>query len=419
MNRVITAVLAIGLATAFGAVRADASMENPSLGEYYHLGEYYLNTRQYAQAITNYTAMIARHADTKEAERGWLSIGGGYCQLMQQAMSDLERAKAAGAPKSEIEGLQSKVTSQMNQSIAAYRKAAAQFPAARAEASIGLGELYAARGQEKMEEAKTELKRVIDNYPEEAGRAQIVLGDVALAAGDRAAAKQAYTAARTSFPEVASLATLKYAAMVFDDGSLGEAADVYTSLIDSEGVDGAYSGKYQLLDTVMQEAVEKRAAVIRALEIKDAEIEGLTSVVTRFYGTNVGLDASLKKAEALSYHGKADEAVSLLNSVVTQYPKSVWAVRALMRLAKIHGATPQAADAWGRVISSWPQSLFLNEAKMSLAGTFLTMAEAEKEEGRRIELRTRAGNVCREIITASPSCPEGSKAREFLASRGL
>ena len=419
MNRVITAVLAIGFAASFSAVRAAASMENPSLGEYYHLGGYYLNTKQYAQAIANYTAMIARYADTKEAERGWLSVGYGYCQLMQQAMSDLQRATAAGAPKREIEDLQSRVTSQMNQSIAAYRKAAAQFPAARAEALIGLGELYAARGQEKMEEANTELKRAIDNYPEEAGRAQIVLGDVALAAGDRLGAKQAYTAARASFPEVASLATLKYAAMVFDDGSLGEAADMCATLVDSMGIDGAYSHTYHLLDTVMQDAVEKRAAAIRALEIKDAEIEGLTSVATRFYGTNVGLDASLKKAEALSYHGRADEAVSLLNSVVTQYPKSVWAVRALMRLAKIHGATPQAADAWGRVISSWPQSLFMIEAKMSLAGTYLTMAEAEKEEGRKIELRSKAGNVCREIITAFPSCPEGSKAREFLASRGL
>jgi TolA-binding protein len=185
------------------------------------------------------------------------------------------------------------------------------------------------------------------------------------------------------------------------------------------GIDGAYSGMYRPLDTVMQEAVGKRVAAIRALEIKDEEIEGLTSVAARFYGTNVGLDAVLKKADALAYHGRADEAASLLSSVVTQYPKSVWAVRALMRLAGIHGATPQAADAWGRVISSWPQSLFWIEAKMGLSGTFLAMAEAEKEEGRRIELRTRAGNVCREIITAFPSCPEGSRAREFLASRGL
>jgi TolA-binding protein len=401
------------------ALRADAGLENPGLADYYHLGDYYLRTSQYEQAVSNYAAMAAKYPDTREAERGWLKTGEAHYMLMLRALADLERAAAAGAPASETEELRSKADSRRNRAAAAYRRAAAQFPAARAEAHVGLGLLAAARGGEGMQEARKELGLVVDHFPEGAGRAQILLGDIAAAAGDRPGARRAYEEARSRFPEVASLAMLKSATLAFDEGGFAETAGICASIIDRAGIDGAYSAEYRPAGTVMIEAVAKRAAAERALAESGQELKGLSAVAERYCGTNVGLGAAIKKAEAAAHYKAPDDAAALLNGIAAKYPKSVWAAEALACLARIQGPCGKAAETWERMIAAWPQSAWRVEAAMGLAETWLAMAAAEKDEGRRAVLRAKAGDACRDVIAAFPSSPEGARARDFIASRGL
>ena len=111
----------------------EASMENPSLSEYYHLGGYYMNTGQFDLAISNDNAMIIKYPTTLEAERVWLEIGKCYYQIMLRSISDLGQAKARGtATKQEIEELTAKVNSNMTQALTAFQKLVSQFPASKA-----------------------------------------------------------------------------------------------------------------------------------------------------------------------------------------------------------------------------------------------------------------------------------------------
>lgn len=409
-----TTICIMLLAAAAPACRA--SIDNPTLAEYPHLGRYYSRTGQPELAIATYRAMLTRTSDTREAEEGWLDLGACYLQLMNNNRSDLAKAKAAGASTQEIEALQSKITSSMNQALASYRTVFNQFPASRAEAIIGTGSVYAAYGAEKSDEACREYAKVIAGYPEEAGRAQILTGDILAAANDSAGAKTAYRTAITSFPEVASLATLRCADLLFAEGTFGEAADSYAAIVESMGVDGAYDHRLHRLGDIMEKAVARRGEAERALGIKDNELSSYAYASTRYDGTQVGVAARMESAEALDYYGKGDEAAVMLDSVASRFPKSVWAAHAQMRRAAMRGASAQAAELYRKVAEAYPQSIFWIEAQMRIAETWKKAADAEEEANKKKELRAKARAACQEIIARWPLCPETARAKGLHAA---
>ncbi len=397
-----------------------ASIENPSLKEYFYLGKYYTHTDQPKLAISNYTAMISKYPNTKQAEYGWLGIGYTHYQLMIDARAELDKAKAKkDASDIEIKQLESSVNHHMNQALSAYRRVIAQFPASKAEAIIGIGQVYAAFNDEKIDEALREFKKVVKNNPEEAGRAQILIGDFNVKIGDIQEAKKAYTTAYITFPEVASFAMLKYASLLLDSGEFAEAVDRCNAILNQMGIDGAYTDIYHPMGNIMRKALAKRGEAERALKNREDELSGYSTIVTRYYGTNVGMIARMKWAEALHFYGSREEAANVLNFVVTHYPKSVWAVRALDLLARLQGDSQDAVNTYSKISSSYPQSSLWVDAQMGMAKVYLKMADAEKDKDAKKKLRNKARDACKAIISKYPLCPEADKAKDFLEENRL
>jgi len=419
MKRLLACAAALGILLVLPAF-IEASIQNPSLPEYYHLSRYYSDTGQFDLAIANDNAMIAKYATTREAEHGWLGIGYCYNQLMLRAMSELEKAKARGdVTKKEIEEMTSRVNSSMNQALAAYQKVVAQFPASKAEAMIGIALTYSAFGPEKEDLALGELKKVTDSYPEEAGRAHLLIGDTYAKNGDTIAAEQAYSVASVVYPEVASLALSKYADLNLNSEEYGAAVDTYTTIIQSLGIDGTYDAKHRFMGSLVQSATEKRGQGERALGSKDDELNGYRSVYARYVGTNVGMTAQTKLAEALWYYGKSDDAAKILKQIMNDYPKSVWCVRATMLLAKLQGATKNAVETYQKLIRTYPFSIYRVEAQFKLAEVHLAQAEKQEDPGEKKKLRAEAKNVCDGVIADYPLCPEGEQAKNFIAKNML
>ena len=402
------------------SVGVQASIEDPNLSEYFYLGEYYMHTGQLDQAISNYTSMAAKHPNSREAQGGWLNTGTSYYMLMQQEIANLDALKAKGeATEAQIKQVEAKINSYMNQGVAAYKKALAQFPRVKAEAIIGIGLIYAALGDSKLDAALTELKQVVDNYPEEAGWAQTLVGDSYAKAGNVEAAKEAYLTASLKFPEVASLALSKYAGLNSDAAKFAEAADNYSRIIGSLGIDNAYSPKYHPLGTVMQEAVKKRGETERALENEEDELDGFTAVAAHYYGTNVGMYASVDLARALWHYGRTEEAGTILKGISTDYPKSVWAVRALLELAELQGATQAAIDTYKVIAASYPKSIYWVEAQMGLSKAYLELAKKEEDYDTKVQLKADAAKAAKAVDAMYPLCPEGESARNFITSNKL
>ncbi len=401
-------------------VLVEASIQNPSLAEYHHLSRYYSDTEQFDLAIANNNAMISQYATTKEAEEGWLAIGYCYNQLMLRTMSELEKAKMRGdATKKEIDEISARINSTMSQALAAYQKVVAQFPASRAEAMIGIAVIYSAFGSEKEDLALDQLKKVTDSYPEEAGRAHLTIGDIYARNGDTIAAEQAYSVASVVYPEIASLALSKYADLNLKSEEYGAAVDTSTTIIQSLGIDGAYDAKDRFLGSLVQSAVERRGLAQRAMGSKDDELNGYRSFYARYVGTNVGMAAQTKLAEALWYYGKSDDAAKILNQIMNDYPKSIWCVRAMMVLAKLQGATKSAVETYQRLIRTYPFSICRVEAQFKLADVLLAQVEKQEDPGEKKKLKEEAKNVCNGIIADYPLCAEGDQARSFIAKNKL
>lgn len=398
------------------AAPARASIENPTIGEYPHLGRYYAHTGQYETAVATYRAMLARHPDAPGAADGWLDLGACCLELMRKAQGDLARATAAGETKREIEECESRVSSWMNQALAAYQAVAHRYPALRAEAIIGAGNVYAACGAEKADEARREYTKVVEGYPEEAGRAQVLIGDLLAATGDSAGAKTAYRTASASFPEVASIAMLRWAELLFGEGTMGEAADIYAALVNGMAADGAFDHKLHPIGDILEKAIVRRGEAERALGNRDAELSSYAAAAARYDGTRENVVALFKSAEALDHYAQREEAAAALESVASRFPKSAWGVRAQMRLAAMKGASAEAAEQYRSIADAWPQSIFWIEAQMRIAETWKKAADAQEEADKKKELRAKGRAACQEIVARWPSCPETARARELLAS---
>lgn len=409
-----------GILMSIIASAAFASMQKPTLNEYYHLGQYYANTGAYESAVANYRDMIGKYPNTREAERGWLNLGLCYHRLMLKARDELAKAEERpGVTAGEIEQLKARVQSYLNDSLSSCRKVIAQFPRSKAKAIVMMGMTYAAQGPEGEENARRQYQKVVDDYPEEAARAQVLLGDAFAGAGDREAAARAYWAAVSSFPEVASLALLKRSGIYFDSGDYARGLDGYETIINSLGIDGAYNDSYKPTGTVMKKAMAGRGAAQRALGSVDGELSGYREIISRYPGTNTAVEARLGLAGAYWSNEKKAEAEKLLRGTASEYPGSIWAVRSLLRLAELQGASSEGAATYRQVMDSFPQSLFWVDAQMKLAAVYLELAEEESDPVRKKELRGKARSACNAVVSAYPFCPEGDEAREYLQKKGL
>jgi TolA-binding protein len=169
----------------------------------------------------------------------------------------------------------------------------------------------------------------------------------------------------------------------------------------------------------MERAVAGRGAAERALGTRESELEGYTAASTRYDGTHAGVIARIKSAEALDYYGRGDEAAGALESIVSRFPKSIWAARAQMRLAEMRGASAKATELYLKIADAYPQSIFWVEARMRLAETYWKIADGEEDADKKKEMRAKARAACEEIPAHFPSCPEVAKAREFLSTHTL
>ncbi len=122
--------------------------------------------------MATYRAMLSRHPDAGEAQEGWLELAASVAVNCCGRRWPISRGPGRGA-ETEIEEIESKASSWMTQALAAYQTVLARYPASRAEAIIGTGDVLAAFGAEKADEARREYLKVVDGYPEEAARAQV------------------------------------------------------------------------------------------------------------------------------------------------------------------------------------------------------------------------------------------------------
>lgn len=418
--REIVVIVIVGVVLAALASCSIASIEKPDLNEYYHLGQYYANTGQYASAVANYRDMIGKHPNTREAERGWLNLGSCYYRLMLKVRAELAKARERpGVTAGEIEQFEARVQSYLNDSLSSCRKVIAQFPGSKAKAIVMMGMTYAALGPDGEANARRQFQKVVDNYPEEAARAQVLLGDTFADAGDREAAARAYGAAVSSFPEVASLALLKMSGLYFDSGDYARGLDGYEKIINSLGIDGAYNDSYKPVGSVMKKAMTGRGAAERALGNVDGELAGYREIISRYPGTNTAVEGLLGLAGAYWSNENKDEAEKLLRGTASESPGSIWAVKSLLRLAELQGASNEGAATYRQVIDSFPQSRFWVDAQMKLAAVYLELAEEEGDPVRKKELRGKARSACNAVMSAYPFCPEGDEAREYLKKKGL
>lgn len=418
--REIVSIVIVGVVLAAPASSSIASIENPDLNEYYHLGRYYADTGQYRKAIGNYRSMIGKHPNTRQAEEGWLNMGNCYYHLMLEAGAELTKARARiGTTARDIQRLEANVLTYMNDAISSYQKVIAQFPKSKAEAIVRIGKTYAGSGPGKLADARLQFRKVVEGCPEEAGRAQLLLGDTYADAGDPESAKQMYTIARSGFPEVASLASLKTAAGFLNSGDFSRAADGYGEIISCLGIDGAYDSSYHPVGNIMKKAVAGEGDAEAALNNIKNEISGYRAVIDRFPGTGVCMETRLELARAYWFNDMKGDAVKVLEGMASEYPKSVWKVKALFLLAELQGASGDAVLTYGRIIRSFPESRFRVKAQMELAETYLGLAGKESDPVEKNRLKGKAREACNAVRSSYPFSPEADEAKVFLEKNGL
>lgn len=411
-----TAATALALSIAAGSAAIEATSSN----EYYHLGEYYIHTGRQDLAISNYKELIARYPSGEHAERGWLQLGRSYYVLMREAMAGLDKAKARGdKSEEEVAKLKSDVTSYRNLAVSAYRKTISQFPGSRAKGAIGIALTYAASGPDKEDEALREFAKVIAEYPEQAGRAQILLGDTYASLGDTAAAKEAYRAAYIGFPEAAALAMIKSAGLSLASEGFAAAADGYDGVIASLGIDGAYNPDYRPVGDIMKTAIEGRGEAERRLKKDEDELDGYAAVAARYSGTRVAMVARVNGAKALWHYGRQGESEAALRAIAAEYPLSVWAMKSLLELAALQGGNPEAAETCGEIIRGRSSSIFWVKAQVALAEAYIRMADAEDDADEKKSLRAKARKACDAVVRRFPACPESDKVRDFISTNKL
>lgn len=397
MRRLLLLISAlVGASPARGGVTAS----DLSLGEYYHLGAYYLQVGRREDAISNYREMIALHPDSREAERGWLIIGDAYLELGRQAAAGQEktltRSKDFFAKAAE-----------------AYRTALGRFPAAEAEARLRLGKLYAFHVPGSEETGRGWLRSVTADFPEKAGQAALSLGETYLAEGRTEEAFSAFQDALDAFPEVAAAAALAQGKILEGTGDHLGALAVYSLVIRAQALDG-YFNAGEFRGTTLEEALSGLAGA--ALEAQDPgkASDLIAQIAADYPGTNAEMTARFGNVEFLARRGETEKAGGILDGIAFRSPRSLYAPKALFRKARLL-AGEERREAYREIRRRWPKSISWVQATRSLASDYLrkipgqTEAEAA-DAGKKAEL------LLKELINRYPASPEAAAARLDLAA---
>jgi len=370
---------------------AQADISNPTLKEYFHLGGYYLHVGQQEKAIDNFREMINRYPSSREAQQAWFSIGDTYLQLAQSAKklrtSYLDRARNA------------------------YSTALSRFPAAAAEARIRLGILYAFHYPGEEDTGRTWFRSVMTDYPEKAGKAAMLLADSFKREEKPENAFRSYQAARISLPEVAALASLEQADILYQFGDFSGASTLYAEVVNSMSLDG-YFNDNQYRGTTLKTAEEglTKASLKEGNPKFAAEV--ISSVIRTGPGINAEMIGRLQQAKLLAAQDKANQAAELLEAIALEYPQSLYAPRALFLKAHILDGEKRIA-AYEKIRDNWPNSIYWVDAVMEQVTEYLKQKEENnpklQEEGRK-----KATLWLKRLIDRYPGSPEAEKARIML-----
>lgn len=349
-----------GISPALGGISAS----DLSLGEYYHLGAYYLQVGRQEDAISNYREMIALQPDSREAERGWLLIGDAYLELGRQALSgqdkNLARSKDFFAKAAE-----------------AYRSLLGRFPAAEAEARLRLGKLYAFHVPGSEETGRGWLRAVTADFPEKAGQAALSLGEAYLAEGRTEEAFASFQDALNEFPEVAAAAALAQGKILEGTGDHLGALAVYSLIVRTQALDGYFSaGEFR--GTTLEKALAGLAGA--ALEAQDPgkASDLIAQIAADYPGTNAEMTARFGNVELLARRGETEKAAGVLDGIAFRAPRSFYAPKALFRKALLL-AGEERREVYREIRRRWPKSLNWVEATERLAVDYLKKTPGQTE----------------------------------------
>ena len=420
VKKIITTLL-ISALTGFSlspGLRAD--INSPTRKEYVYLGRYFVQVGEPEKAIKNYEDLIRKHPCTPEAERAWISLGDIYLYLLTKKRAEIAAVNAGNEKTgvgNKIRGLQVEEITLRRKAVSSYQTAVDKFPDSAGLALVRIGKVYAFQSLEQEDRGRAIFRRVMNGFPEEAGRAGLFLGDSYSSQQKFEEAKNAYHQAGFSFPEVAASAQVLISRLDRQLEDPSTAVNDLSPVLNVSGIDGLFT-EYRYKGSIMQEAIELTAESMIAEKNPDLAIEHLKGIIRRYPASNTSCKTQLFLAEIYRRQGEMDQAREELNRLISGYPKSLYAARASLRKAEIV-TDEEAVDIYESLRKRFPGSGYWMTASRLLAGRYLKMAEkAEKEKGKKA-LRTRAGVVAGEIISKYPCSPQADQVREFMKANKL
>ncbi|MDP8215168.1 MAG: tetratricopeptide repeat protein [Candidatus Euphemobacter frigidus] len=416
MKKALKSVLIIALAGPLLTSTGLASIEKPELKvEYASRGQYYLQVGQPTKAINNFEELIRQFPKTREAEKAWLSLGDIYLTLLKDKQSHL-RGKLGELEKNgltrEINALRAEAQSLKHKALNAYQMVVNYFPNSRGLALVRIGKVYAFHSPGEEETGRGKFREVMSNFPEQAGRAILFLGDSYLRQNKFEKAKNAYYQARFFYPEVAAQAQLLFSKVDQGQKYFSSTVSALALVLDPLGIDG-YFTDYYYHGNVMWEAIERTAECMVAEGNRETAIDHLKNIINKYPDTNIAFSTKLYLAETYNRQGKKVEAQSVLDQVISHCPQSLYAARAYLKKAEISSGK-EAVLIYGNLRKAFPRSKFWEKASRALADKYLDLVQRTSDDKEKKEFRRRASGVIKEIMRRSPQSPEWVSAQEFL-----
>jgi tetratricopeptide (TPR) repeat protein len=402
----------------FPGLRAD--INNPNLKEYVYLGQYYGQVGEPEKAIRNYEELIRKHNCTPEAAGAWKALGNIYVSLLKQQRGEIGLALAV----SEKTGVDSKTRSLRaeefrlrKKALGSYQTVVDKFPDSAGEALVRMGRVYAFQSPGEEEDGRSIFRRVMNNYPEAAGRAALFLGDSYCRQNEFEKGKNAYHQAVFLFPEVSARAQILISRLDRKLNDFSTAVNDLSPVLNITGIDGLFT-EYRCKGSIMREAIELTAENMISEGNPKLAIEHLKNTISTYPGTITALQTQLYLAKIYSEQGKPELAREELNSLISDYPKSIYGIRASLQKAEI-SSEEEAIKVYETLRTSFPMSKFWVISTRALAGRYLALAEKTEKDKAKKSLRLRSGVVAREIIKKYPCSPKAEQAKAFLKKNKL
>ncbi len=415
MKPIITAVTFIPAFTMLFSTSSFASIEKPDLKEYFHLGEFYLQVGKPEQAINNYRAMIQKYPRSREAEKGWIFMGNAYLALYQQTHKKLMQEKTG--ERLVRESLRSRADKYRDKTISSYQYVVDNFPGSAGLALVRLGRAYAFTFPDGLKEGRAFFRRAMGQFPEEAGRAALFLGDSYFHNRQYDQARAAYRQARFFYPEVAARAQTLFSQVDQKQKNQAEALDDLAAVLNPFGIDGHFS-EYRYQGNIMREAIEQSADILEEQNNMEEAVNLLKRMIRLYPGTNISLQSRLRLAQSYSDAGDKEMAGRQLDQIITEYPQSLYAARAYLKKAEI--ASPSEAPGIYRALErAFPKSKFRLSAGIKEASANLALAKRNDNPAEKKLLRQRAGQALKNIIQLYPHSPEAEQARQIISASKL